>query len=185
MCPTLTATLGVKGHRPVVGTRNSKHLLDVLAVVNVATAAAHAKILDSPKDAKAKTGLSKMRRMQAAIAAHLQHVGRVDPPNRHPRVVLANGNAPYHRGRVVDEALADNPHLEFDRLPSDNPCLNPIDRFQRKLRRRATHTRLFDAQPTSSGRSATACATSRRSAGGSEPCSTAGRGNRHHHPDRE
>ena len=38
MVPTLGATLGVKGHRPTVGTRDCKDLLYVLAVVNVITA---------------------------------------------------------------------------------------------------------------------------------------------------
>ena len=41
-------------------------------------------------------------------------------------------------------ALADNPHLELKRLPSYSPQLNPIERFWKVLRRRATHNRLFD-----------------------------------------
>lgn len=145
MVPTLTATLGVKGHRPVVGTRDNKHLLYVFAVVNVVTAALHANTLDIPKDAKRKTGQSKTRRMQAASAAHLRHVARVYPADRHERVVLVIDDAPWHRGKVVDEAPAENPHLEFYRLPGYSPCLNPIEQFWRKLRRRATHNRLFDA----------------------------------------
>nr|WP_246173437.1 hypothetical protein [Limnoglobus roseus] len=80
MVPTLTATLGVKGHRPVVGTRDCKHLLYVFAVVNVITAALHANTLDSPKDAKAKTGRSKTRRLQDAFAARLcRSPGRTRP----------------------------------------------------------------------------------------------------------
>ena len=64
----MTATLGVKGHRPAVGTRDCKDLLYVFAVVNLVTAAVHANTLESPKDAKKKTGLSKTRRMQEAFA---------------------------------------------------------------------------------------------------------------------
>src|SRR3954454_16662178 len=79
MVPTLTATLGVKGHRPTVGTRARKDLLFVLAVVNVVTAALHGNILESPANAKRKTGKSKTRRMQEAFAAHLRHVGRSYP----------------------------------------------------------------------------------------------------------
>jgi transposase len=41
--------------------------------------------------------------------------------------------------------LADNPHLEFQRLPSYSPQLNVIERFWKLLRRRATHNRLFEA----------------------------------------
>jgi hypothetical protein len=59
MVPTLTATLGVKGHRPVVGTWDCKHLLYVFAVVNLVTAAVHANLVDSPKDTKTKAGKSK------------------------------------------------------------------------------------------------------------------------------
>jgi transposase len=144
MVPTLAATLGVKGHRPLVGTRDCKDLLYVLAVVNLVSAAVHANTRESPKNAKKKTGKSKNRRMQEAFAAHLGHVGRVYPREKHPRVVLVIDNAPWHRGRPIDEVLRDNPHLEFYRLPSYSPQLNPIERLWKKLRRRATHNRLFD-----------------------------------------
>ncbi len=144
MVPTLAATLGVKGHRPTVGTRDCKDLLYVFAVVNWISGAVHANTLESPKDAKKKTGLSKNRRMQRAFADHLRHVGRMYPGPKHPRVVLVIDNAPWHRGKVIDAAMRDNPHLEFKRLPSYSPQLNPIERFWKKLRRRATHNRLFD-----------------------------------------
>lgn len=144
MVPTLTATLGVKGHRPVVGTWDCKHLLHVFAVANLTTAAVHANLVDSPKDAKRRTGKGKTRRMQEAFAAHLRHVARLYPAAGHQRVVLVIDNAPWHRGKVIDDALRDHPHLEFYRLPSYSPQLNPIERFWRVLRRRATHNRLFD-----------------------------------------
>lgn len=144
MVPTLCAALGVKGHRPMVGTRDCKDLLYVFAVVNSVTAAVHANTLESPKDAKKKTGRSKTRRMQEAFAAHLRHVGRVYPAGAYKRVVLVIDNTPWHRGEPINRALADNPHLEFKRLPSYSPQLNPIERFWKKLRRRATHNRLFD-----------------------------------------
>jgi hypothetical protein len=144
MVPTLAATLGVKGHRPTVGTRDCKDLLYVFAAVNLVTAAVHSNTLESPKDAKKRTGQSKTRRLQEAFAAHLRHVGRAYPPAEHPRVVLVIDNAPWHRGGLIDAALRDHPHLEFKRLPSYSPQLNPIERFWKKLRRRATHNRLFD-----------------------------------------
>lgn len=144
MVPTLAATLGVKGHRPVVGTWDCKHLLYVFAVVNLASAAVHANLVDSPKDATRTTGKSKTRRLQEAFAVHLRHVGRMYPADRHQRVVLLIDNAPWHAGEPVQQALADNPHLELKRLPSYSPQLNPIERFWKVLRRRATHNRLFD-----------------------------------------
>jgi hypothetical protein len=144
MVPTLCATLGVKGHRPTVGSRDHKGLLYVFAVVNLVTAAVHANTLECPPNAKRKTGQSKTRRMQEAFAAHLRHVGRIYPAARHPRVVLTIDNAPWHCGEWIERALAENPHLSFYRLPSYSPQLNPIERFWKKLRRRATHNRLFD-----------------------------------------
>jgi transposase len=142
--PTLAATLGVKGHRPEVGTRDNKGLLYVLAVMSLTTAAVHATTLECPAGKKRAGQPSKNRRMQEAFAAHLRHVGRVYPKERHKRVVLIIDNAPWHRGRPVADALADNPHLELYRLPSYSPKLNPIERFWKLLRRRATHNRLFD-----------------------------------------
>jgi transposase len=145
MVPTLAATLGVKGHRPLVGTRDNKDLLYVFAVVNLVNAAVHANTLESPQNATRRTGQSKTRRLQEAFAAHLRHVGRIYPQQRYPRVVVLIDNAPWHRGLPIQEALRENPHLEFKRLPSYSPQLNPIERFWKKLRRRATHNRLFDA----------------------------------------
>jgi transposase len=144
MVPTLTAPLGVKGHRPTVRTRDCKDLLYVLAVIDVVTGALHANALESPARAKQTTGKSKTRRMQEAFAAHLRHVARTDPADRHKRVVLIIDNAPWHRGGPIAEALAEHPHLEFYRLPSYSPHLDVIERFWRVLRRRATHNRLFD-----------------------------------------
>ncbi len=145
MVPTLGATLGVKGHRPVVGTRDCKDLLYVFAVVNVLSASLHCNTLESPARAKQATGKSKVRRMQEAFAAHLRHVGRLYPADTNKRVVLIIDNAPWHRGKPIEEALADNPHLEFQRLPSYSPQLNVIERFWKLLRRRATHNRLFES----------------------------------------
>jgi transposase len=144
MVPTLQATLGVKGHRPKVPTRDNKDLLYVFAVVNLISAALHSNTLESPKNAKKKTGKSKTRRMQEAFADHLRHVGKVYPQEKHKEVVLLIDNAPWHRGMLINEALKENPHLVFKRLPAYSPQLNPIERFWKKLRRRASHNRLFD-----------------------------------------
>jgi transposase len=145
MVPTLGATPGVKGQRPVVGTRDCKDLLYTFAVVNVVTASLHSNLLESPARAKQRTGKSKVRRMQEAFAAHLRHVARLYPADKNKRVVLIIDNAPWHRGKPIDEALAENPHLEFKRLPSYSPQLNVIERFWKLLRRRATHNRLFES----------------------------------------
>jgi transposase len=144
MVPTLAATLGVKGHRPVVGTRDCKDVLYVFAVMNLVSGALHANSHESLQKQNRKSEDSKTRRMQRAFADHLRHVGKVYPAEKFKRVVLTIDNAPWHRGAPIDEALKENPHLEFYRLPSYSPDLNVIERFWKKLRRRATHNRLFD-----------------------------------------
>ncbi len=144
MVPTLAATLGVKGHRPVVGTRDCKDVLYVFAVLNLLSGAVHANTLESLQKENRKKTESKTRRMQRAFADHLRHVGRMYPQAEAKRVVLTIDNAPWHRGPLIDEAMRENPHLEFYRMPSYSPQLNVIERFWKKLRRRATHNRLFD-----------------------------------------
>ncbi len=144
MVPTLGPTLGVKGHRPTVGTRDCKDLVYAFAVVNTVTGSLTTDLLESPTRAKQRTGKSEVRRLQEAFAAHLRHVARAYPAERHGRVVLVIDNAPWHRGKPIDEVLSEHPHLEFYRLPSYSPQLNVIERFWRLLRRRATHNRLSD-----------------------------------------
>lgn len=144
MVPTLATTLGVKGHRPVVGTWDCKDVLYVFAVLNLLSGAVHSNTLESLQAANRKCADSKTRRMQQAFADHLRHVGRMYSQAEFKRVVLTIDNAPWHRGPLIDEALAENPHLEFHRMPSYSPQLNVIERFWKKLRRRATHNRLFD-----------------------------------------
>ncbi len=169
MVPTLCSTLGVKGHRPVVRTPDCKDLLDVLGVVNTVTGVLPANTLESPARAKPKTGKSKTRRMQEAFAAQLRHIARQYPCARHPRVVLIIDNAPWHRGKLIDEALAEHSHPESYRLPSSSPQLNAIERCWKLLRRRANPTGASTRSPTCSGRSRPACIPSRRSGAGSGP----------------
>jgi hypothetical protein len=99
MVPTLAAKLGVKGHRPVVGTRDCKDVLYVFAVLNLLSGAVHANTLDSLQKENRKKEESKTRRMQWAFADHLRHVGRTYPRAGSKRVVLTMDNAPWHRGR--------------------------------------------------------------------------------------
>jgi transposase len=144
MVPTLCRTLGVKGHRPVVGTWDCKDLLHVFASVDVVTSQLHTKTVAYRTGLYRRAGESKVRRLQRAFADHLRRVAARYPAGKHPRVVLVIDNAPWHAGEPVVAALAENPHLELKRLPSYSPQLNVIERFWKVLRRRATHNRLFD-----------------------------------------
>jgi transposase len=144
MVPTLCRTLGVKGHRPVVGTWDNKHLVYVFASVNVTSCAVHTDTVEMATGLYRRTGESKTRRLQRAFANHLRRLGRRYPAAQHRRVVIVIDNAPWHGGEPVQQALAEHPHLELKRLPSYSPQLNVIERFWKLLRRRATHNRLFD-----------------------------------------
>jgi hypothetical protein len=55
MVPTLSATLGVKGHRPTVGTRDCKDVLYVFGVLNLLSGALHANTLESLHAANRKS----------------------------------------------------------------------------------------------------------------------------------
>ena len=143
LVPTLHATLGVKGHRPLVGTWDNKDLVYCFATLNYVTGHLTTRVLEQPARSQAKTGQSKQRRLQTAFVAHLQDIARRYPARTCPEVVITIDNAPWHRGASVEAVLAAYPHLRLYRLPSYSPQLNVIERFWRVLRRRATHNRLF------------------------------------------
>jgi hypothetical protein len=143
LTPTLRATLGVKGHRPMVGTWDNKDVVYCYAALNVISGKLTTRLLEQPARIKQRTGQSKTRRLQVAFAAHLHDIARAYPAAAHPEVSMIIDNAPWHCGAIVEEAMAAHPHLRFYRLPSYSPQLNPIERFWRILRRRATHNRLF------------------------------------------
>jgi transposase len=143
LVPTLCTTLGVKGHRPLVGTWDHKDQVYCFAAVNLVTGRLTTRMLEQPAHSQATPGHSKQQRLQAAFAVHLQDMARAYPMRRYPEVVITIDNAPWHRGADVEQVLAAHPHLRLYRLPSYSPQLNVIERFWRVLRRRATHNRLF------------------------------------------
>jgi transposase len=145
MVPTVCATLGVKGHRPVVDTRDCKDLSYVYASVNCVDGRLHTNTLQSPKNAAKQTGKSKTRRLQEAFIGHLDGIAQAYPANENKRVVLLADNAPWHKGPTVRDALARHPHVEVKSLPSYSPKLNVIERLWKVLRRRATHNRMFES----------------------------------------
>jgi hypothetical protein len=143
LVPTLHATLGVKGYRPMVGTWDNKDLVSGFAAINLVTGQLTTRLLDQPSHRKAKTGHRKPQRLQAAFVGHLRDSARAYPASIFPEVVITIDNAPWHRGAGVAQVLEAHPHLRLYRLPSYSPQLNVIERFWRVLRRRATHNRLF------------------------------------------
>ena len=143
LVPTLRTTLGVKGHRPVVGTWDNKDLVYSFAALTVVTGQLTTRLLESPAKARRHTGLSKTARLQHAFARHLRDSARVYPASLNKPVLITIDNAPWHQAAGSAQVLADHQHLHLYRLPSYSPQLNLIERLWRVLRRRATHTRLF------------------------------------------
>ncbi len=142
--PILTATLGLKGERPVIGTRDCKDAVHTFASANVTTGAVTSRLYGSRTRTRGEDGLSKTKRMQVAFAHHLLDVARAYPADGYREVVLVIDNAPWHRERPVDWALRRYPHLTLYRLPPYSPQLQPIERLWRPLRQRSTHNVLFD-----------------------------------------
>jgi hypothetical protein len=124
LVPTLRATLGVKGYRPLVGTWDNKEQVYCLAVLNVVTGQLTSRLLEQPARSKAKTGQSKQQRLQVAFAAHLRDIARAYPARQYPEVVITLDNAPWHQGALMEQVLAAHPHLRLKRLPSYSPQLN-------------------------------------------------------------
>lgn len=143
MVPTLTATLGLKGERPVIGTRDCKDVVHTFASANVLTGQVTNRLYGSLTRTRRRDGLSKTKRLQVAFCHHLLDVSRAYPAETYPEVLLVIDNAPWHRGRPVDWALNRCPQLKLYRLPPYSPQLQPIERLWRSLRRRATHNQLF------------------------------------------
>lgn len=73
---TLRATLGVQGHRPIVGTWDNKDLVYSVAAMNLVTGQLTTRLVESPKNAKRRTGQSKTARLQQAFAAHRRDIAR-------------------------------------------------------------------------------------------------------------
>jgi len=143
LVPTLCTTLGVKGHRPRVGSWDKKDVVYSLAALNVGTGQLTTRLLESPAAAKRRTGQSKTARLQQAFAAHLRDIARAYPAALGKPVILTIDNAPWHQTAGIAEVLAAHPQLQLYRLPSYSPQLNLVERLWRVLRRRATHNRLF------------------------------------------
>jgi transposase len=144
MIPLLRTTLGIKGHRPVVGNLDCHNLVYVFGALNLVTGQLTTRIVDhSRAKAPRQNTKSRRRRLQEAFARHLRDMARAYPLEQSPRVVLVIDNAPWHRGALITEVLKQSPQVELYRWPSYSPQLQVIERVWKVVRRRATHNRLF------------------------------------------
>jgi transposase len=139
MMPTLRTTLGVKGHRPLVGHLDCHDGLYIFGALNRVTGRLTTRLVERPRTPTRST----QRYVQEAFARHLGDIARAYPAAQYPRVVVVIDKAAWHRGAFITAVLEAFPHLELYPLPSYSPKLQVIERFWKVLRRRATHNRLF------------------------------------------
>ena len=148
MVPTLVRALGIKGERLMVGTNDNKDSTYLFGAMNVVDGVLTTRQLPLPRRKGQRVGAIKTKLLQATFVKHLDAIARRYPSSQHPRVITIVDNAPWHGGQPVRDALRRHKHLELYRLPSYSPQLNPIERFWKLLRRRATHNRHFEQLPT-------------------------------------
>ena len=140
MVPTLHRTLGVKGHRPIVGNDDNKDNVYMFGSLNLVNGNLTTKLLEWPKNKNLRKGT-----LQQAFSSHLEQIAKRYPASKYPKVVLTIDNASWHRGKPINDVLEKHSHLKLFRLPSYSPNLQVIERFWKILRRRATHNRFFSS----------------------------------------
>lgn len=138
MIPTLRTTLGLKGHRPIVGNLDCHDVVYVFGALTLVTGRLTTRLM-----ARKRPTARPSRPMQQTFARHVRDIARAYPMAQSPRVVLVIDHASWHKGSVVTAALKAAPHIELYRLPSYSPQLQVIERLWKVWRRRATHNRLF------------------------------------------
>ena len=149
MIPTLRTTLGLTGHRPVVGNLDGHDLVSVFGALNLVTGHLTTGLVErSRAPRKREKTTSGQRRWQEALAKPWRDPARAYPAAQNRRVVLVIDHAPWHRGTLITKVLQEVPHLELYRLPRDSPPWQVIARFWKVWRRRATHHRLFQTLAT-------------------------------------
>lgn len=79
MVPTLRTTLGVKGFRPEVGTRDCKDAIYMFGAINLISGGLTTRILEVPARIKKKTGESKIKHLQRMFAKHIEDISRRYP----------------------------------------------------------------------------------------------------------
>jgi hypothetical protein len=87
MIPTLRTTLGVKGHRPLVGTLDGHEAVDVFGALNLVIGQLTTRLVARLQQAK-KPGSSTQRSWQAGCARHRRDMARAYPAAPYPQVVI-------------------------------------------------------------------------------------------------
>jgi hypothetical protein len=94
MIPTLRTTLGVTGHRPLVGHLDGHDVVDVFGALTLVTGQLTTRLVERLQKAK-KPGTSKPRYVQAGFARHRRDIARTYPAAPYPHVVLVIDKTPF------------------------------------------------------------------------------------------
>ena len=149
MIPTLRTTIGVKGHRPLVGNSDHKDRVYLFGSINIISGKLTTNIFRISKRNQSKSNHKKLRNdmssFQLAFARHIKKIAQSYKASDYDEVIVVMDNAPWHKSKEVAKLLLNFPHIKLYRLPSYSPQLNPIERFWKLIRRRATHNRFFES----------------------------------------
>lgn len=119
MLPTLRTTLGLKGHRPIVGHLDGHDLVYVFGALNLTTGQLTTRLVERPRaSGQRQKPTSGQRCVQERCARHVRDSARAYPATQYPRVVLVMDHAPWHRGALITAVLKEWPPLERSRWPS-------------------------------------------------------------------
>lgn len=78
--------------------------------------------------------------MNAEVSA--QHLEMILETNPGVPVILFWDRAPWHRGKAIDQVLAENPRLEIIFFPTASPDLNPQEHVWKSVRKEVSHNHL-------------------------------------------
>jgi transposase len=75
--------------------------------------------------------------MNAEVSA--QHLEMILEAHPDVPILLFWDRAPWHRGRAIDQVLAENPRLEIIFFPTASPDLNPQEHVCKAARKEVSH----------------------------------------------
>ena len=78
--------------------------------------------------------------MNAEISAY--HLEMILEANPDVPILLFWDRAPWHRGKAIDQVLAENPRLELIFFPTASPDLNPQEQVWKAVRKEVSHNHL-------------------------------------------
>jgi hypothetical protein len=110
--PTLRTTLGVQGHRPLVGPLDCHASLSLFGALNGVTGQLITRLVERPRP-PTQGRRAPRRYLQEACVHPLRDIARAYPVAQSPRVVVVIDNAPWHKGAAITARLTASPQLAW------------------------------------------------------------------------